>query len=540
MDGQPAGDSLKKRIDELSARLAAERAEKAALEEKVARLTRSADMLEGYCALGASIFEKRSRKDLLPDLIAEVSRIMDAERSTLFLVPWERLRLMGEFAQGLPPDTINLYPEMGLIGVSVLTRRLINVANAQEDPRFNPSVDQVTGYRTESLLCAPLVGTDGMVRGAVELLNKETGVFTGDDEHQALKYADLMARVDIRKDPGRAAPLAEALRKQTRCDRCSVFTVDRDKGELFTVIGEGLESDIRLSLNLGIAGLVAVTGQILNVPDPYADPRFDRSVDEKTGFRTRSLLCVPLKNRNGEVIGVIEAINKRNGPFSRRDEDVLRALSTNLAMFVENTIISDEYQLQFRSVLEVLAASIDAKDPLTANHSQNVTRYAVGLARELGFREEDLDILSVSALLHDYGKIGVEEAVLRKPGRLTASEFDHIKLHVHQTRKILGKMAFIRRYRNVPLIASCHHERLDGSGYLDGMTAGEIPFMSKIIAVADVFEALTAKRHYRDAMSLEDAFRVLDEGAGNQFDENIVGALKRYCRDAGDDGGGSF
>ncbi|MCP4622931.1 MAG: HD domain-containing protein, partial [bacterium] len=118
--------------------------------------------------------------------------------------------------------------------------------------------------------------------------------------------------------------------------------------------------------------------------------------------------------------------------------------------------------------------------------------------------------------------------ILKKPGKLTSEEFDHIKQHVVTTRKILEKMHFMPKYSDVPLIASCHHERLDGSGYCGGLKSAEIPFAAKIIAVADVFEALTARRHYRDALPLEDAFKILEQGIGSQFDGNIVMALKRY------------
>jgi len=133
-------------------------------------------------------------------------------------------------------------------------------------------------------------------------------------------------------------------------------------------------------------------------------------------------------------------------------------------------------------------------------------------------------------LLHDYGKLGTDDNILKKPGKLTPEEFEHIKEHVVNTKNILNKMMFSRKYRTVPLFASRHHERLDGSGYPEGLTAGQIPFMAKIIAVADVFEALTAKRHYRDPMSVEEAFNILNQDVGTKFEGNVVEALKRYCK----------
>jgi HD-GYP domain-containing protein (c-di-GMP phosphodiesterase class II) len=240
------------------------------------------------------------------------------------------------------------------------------------------------------------------------------------------------------------------------------------------------------------------------------------------------MVCLPIKNLVGDILGVIQVLNKREGVFTDSDLELLRALAPQIAIAIENAVLFEEQNQQWRSILEVLAASIDAKDPLTAGHSEKVAEYALGIARELGLGEVEMDSLHVAALLHDYGKIGVSDAVLKKPGKLTAEEFEHIKTHIPRTQGILGKMRFMRKYRNVPMIASCHHERLDGTGYSAGLKAHEIPFMAKILAVADVFEALTAKRHYRDALSAEEAFRMLEQDVGSKYDGNIVDALKCY------------
>jgi putative nucleotidyltransferase with HDIG domain len=267
------------------------------------------------------------------------------------------------------------------------------------------------------------------------------------------------------------------------------------------------------------------------IPNAYEDSRFDRSVDEQTGYRTRCLLCVPLKTLSGEIIGVIEVMNKKNGVFTTADMDRLKSLASYLSMFLENAILFNEQTMQFRSVLEVLAASIDAKDPQTAGHSSRVAQYTVGIASELGFNEDDIDALNVAALLHDYGKLGTDDRILKKTGQLTPEEYEHIKEHVVNTRNILNKMTFSRKFKAVPLLASKHHERLDGSGYTEGLTAADIPFMARIIAVADVFEAMTTKRHYRDPLSVEEAFHILDQNTGTKYDGNVVRALKSYYKE---------
>ncbi len=501
------------------------------LQEQNRKLEAENGRLKRFIEIEKRIGGERNIDQLMPLIMTEISRFLDADRSTLFLLDWERMELWAKFAEGLKPGKIIIKFGMGIVGVSVLTKQIINVANAYEDPRFNAEIDEITGFKTQSLLAAPIIGKRDEVVGAIELLNKKTGLFTKQDEQEIRALTRNLGETELimQQDKSRAEALISEIRESTQCVRGSLFLIDKHNGELFTIASDGIgEKDIRLSINLGIAGLVAMTGDSLNIPDAYADSRFDMSTDQKTGYRTHCILCVPVKNQNGEVLGVIEVINKKNGAFTGTDAEYLEALSTGVAIALENAMLFREQDRQFKSILEVMAASIDAKDPLTAGHSKKVTQYAIGIADELGFGEIEQDILGVAALLHDYGKLGIDDYILKKEGKLTDEEYECIKQHVVITRDILNKMHFSRQYRNVPLIASYHHERLDGSGYLDGLRSEEIPFMSKIIAVADVFEALTSRRHYRDALPVESAFEILDQETGTVYDESVVAALKKY------------
>jgi len=500
------------------------------LKKKVKELTIENDRFKRIYEISNTLRSERNIDKLLPLILSEISKFLNAERSSLFLLDYDNRYLWTKFAEGMGDDRIIIEMKMGLVGSCVLTRQLVNVAYAYNTPYFNEEIDKITGYRTESVLCAPLPNKYNEVIGALELLNKKTGVFISEDEEAALKTASIFKSLDmtVDEDLTMAKSIIQALRDTTQADRSTLFLLDKMKGELHSVMADNIEGwDISLSLNLGIAGLVAVTGEDINIPDAYADQRFDKSVDENTGYRTRSLICIPLRNQAGEILGVVEALNKIDGVFTDYDREILTSLSAHVAMYVENALLFDEQIRQFKSILEVLAASIDAKDPLTAGHSKKVAEYSVGIGRELGFGDEDIDILNVAALLHDYGKLGIDDHVLKKPGKLTKEEFDHIKQHTVSTRCILDKMSFIRKYKKVPLLASSHHERLDGSGY-EGLTDNQIPFMAKILAVADVFEALTAKRHYRDALPPEEAFKILDQEAGSKLNQNVIVALKNY------------
>ena len=465
---------------------------------------------------------------LVPLAMTETTRYMGADRSSLFLFDWKSMELSAKFAEGISQATINIPLRMGIVGTAILNRQTYNISNAYEHPYFNPELDQVLNFRTESILVAPVLDDTGRALGGIQLLNRDTGRFSADDQARAEAAAAGLAARMADLDATAARALTEELHRHIGCDRVTVFRLDASGGRLVSVYAEGVDHErIELGMNLGIAGLVAVTGQDMIVNDAQRDPRIDRQFDATTGYVTLDMMCLPVRARRGEVIGVVQVINKREGRFAQSDLEVMRSLVAVFAVFIENAMLLEDQDRQFHSLLEVMAASIDAKDRLTAGHSQRVAEIAGRIARELGFSERELDVLKVAALLHDYGKIGVDDAVLKKEGRLTAEEYEHIQHHAEMTYSILDKIFFARKYRAVPLIAGSHHEYLDGSGYPQKLTAKQIPFMSKVLTVADVFEALTADRHYRKGMTTETALAILNEGADKRFDRNVIAALER-------------
>ena len=466
---------------------------------------------------------------ILPDLIMhEVSELLGTDRSTLFLMDWETMQLRACFAQGVEGNSIVVPLRMGIVGAAILQRKILNIVNAHQHPYFNSSIDNSSGYKTDSVLASPIIDGDGMVLGGVELLNKKTGRFTKEDEEVfAVATQRLVALIHEKTlDRQRACDEMAALHKQIAFDRSSVFVMVQS--QLRALYSEGLEkTKITLTVKLGIAGLVTLTNQMLLISDAQSDPRFDSSFDKRTGYCTRNMLCVPLQGSNGEALGAIQAINKLDGNFGEQDIEMLTNIAGIISIAIENAMLLKDSDRQFHSILEVLAASIDARDTLTAGHSIRVAEFATGIGRVMGFAEADIDVLRVSAILHDYGKIGVDDCVLKKNGKLDVSEFTHMKQHATLTCDILEKIHFARKYRGVPLIASSHHEYLDGSGYPNGLDGNEIPFMAKILAVADVYEALTADRHYRKGMASEQALTILEEGVhNNKFDASALAALR--------------
>lgn len=319
--------------------------------------------------------------------------------------------------------------------------------------------------------------------------------------------------------------IMDEVRKALKADRCTVFLLDEEKSELWSKVAHG-EREIRFPSNLGIAGYVATTGRVLNIPDAYADPRFNREIDKKTGYHTQNMLTFPMRNKLGEIIGVFQVLNKFSGSFTREDEQMLDAISAIAATQLENAQLYEEQKKTFESFVETLASTIDARDPLTAGHSNRIALYSEELAKKLNLPQKRREMIRYAALLHDYGKIAIREAVLCKKGSLTIDEYCHIQEHSSFTKNILEKINFSRDFREVPKIAAAHHEKIDGSGYPDGLKGDQIPLESRILAVADVFDALTSKRHYRDRMEFESVMNIIESDTGSHFDIRVVNALK--------------
>src|SRR5947208_4745930 len=316
-------------------------------------------------------------------------------------------------------------------------------------------------------------------------------------------------------------------------DRATIFIVDRDRAEIWSKIALGTGAgEIRQAIGVGIAGTVAATGERINIADAYEDPRFNPEPDHRTGYRTKTLLTFPMTGQNGRVIGVFQVVNKNGGgPFSTDDEDTLSSLGASAAVAVENAQLVAEQRRLWTTLIETLAVTIDARDQQTAGHSQRVTRYADVIGRALGLQGIELEKIRAAALLHDYGKIAVRDQFLMKPGKLDQAEFEYMKVHAEKTGEFLAHLVFPQDMRDVPVIAAQHHERMDGKGYPRGLPAERILLGARIVAAADVFDALTAPRYYKPAYTLEKTLELMDAMAGDHLDPAVVAAVHTSRKD---------
>lgn len=461
---------------------------------------------------------------------------------------------------------------------------------------------------------------------------------------------DVAKAMTLKRNLNELLPLIlkEAARV-VEADRCTLFILDRERSELWSRIAQGATGEIRMPMNKGIAGAVATSGEVINLKDVYEDARFARNFDVTNNYRTKSILCVPMRDANGEITGVLQALNAADGEFDSEDEELLLALGGQAASAIENALLNEEINRLFEGFVQASVVAIESRDPSTAGHSGRVSDLTVTLAQALEhvvkgpyagtrFNSSEIQEIRYASLLHDFGKVGVREPVLVKAEKLYPHEFDvlkgrfalarkdrqlsshqrrldslkmrgdkdfaaieqeenerlarelkeldeafafvaacnrptvlaqggferltdlgavpyhdandkpqtlltpheitvlsipkgtlsaverlEIESHVTHTFRFLSQIPWTRSLRRVPEIAYAHHEKLDGKGYPRQIGAVTIPVQSKMMAISDIYDALTASdRPYKKAVPHEMAMDILKkECASGQLDPEL-------------------
>jgi HD-GYP domain-containing protein (c-di-GMP phosphodiesterase class II) len=360
------------------------------------------------------------------------------------------------------------------------------------------------------------------------------------------------------------AALLEALllqaRRLTAADAGSIYLVEDNALNFSFLHNETLFSSARtkhlytshtLSLDHhSIAGYVACTGKTLVIDDVYDLPQslpytFNHFFDDVSGYRTKSLMAIPLKTSRGKIVGVLQIINpmSKNGEtvsFSERDRMILGYFADNAGITVERALLTREMILRMIKMCEL-------RDPQeTGAHANRVGAFAAEIYHQWAFGngisepeiKKNRDLIRTAAMFHDLGKIAISDLILRKPGELERDEFTIMKYHT-----IFGARLFENPNSDLDVmsgeIALNHHERWDGEGYpgkIDdiyadclelgpGKLGDEIPISARIVALADVYDALVSKRVYKDPLSEDEALASIREEAGKQFDPEVVDAF---------------
>ncbi len=220
----------------------------------------------------------------------------------------------------------------------------------------------------------------------------------------------------------------------------------------------------------------------------------------------------------GKAYGLL-GINGEPHEFTTVELEIFCSLGSQAAIAMENANLYQELHNTFLNTAEALAEAINSRDPYTGGHTKRVSQYVMELAAVLELPEDQIESLKLAAILHDIGKIGIDDAILRKSSGLSEEELQKMKAHPEIGAKILG---FVDEMQDVIPGVQHHHEWFDGSGYPSGMRGEEIPLIARIIAIADVFDALTTDRPYRKALDNKAALQIMDDNAGKHFDPNLV------------------
>ena len=321
--------------------------------------------------------------------------------------------------------------------------------------------------------------------------------------------------------------MADMGRDMILADRCTVWLIDEVNNELYTTVAHGVD-EIRIPNGTGLVGTAIKTGESIIIKDAYKDPRFNPDADKKTGYHTKSIITVPFRNNDGEIIGAYQAVNKMTaqGYFTERDLELLSLAASYAGKSLESVMLHQEIWDTQKEIIATMGEIGEVRSKETGNHVKRVAEYSYVLARALGMDHAEAEILRVVSPMHDIGKVAIPDAVLNKPGKLTDEEYEIIKSHTRIGHQLL-KGSKRKLLKAAAIVAEQHHEKWDGTGYPNGLKGEEIHIYGRITAVADVFDALSAERVYKPAWPLERIEKLFREERGKHFDPQVVDAFFR-------------
>ncbi len=331
----------------------------------------------------------------------------------------------------------------------------------------------------------------------------------------------LNASLDVDKVRQRAIDAARAL---LHCEASSLLFVDKETGGLYFDAATGKRGNkiktIQLARGEGIAGWVAEHREPVIITDAQNDPRLFRQADRRSGFQTRNMLCVPIM-RKKNLIGVLQAINKRRGTFSEVDLQLLTTLANQIGIALENSRLYVELKESLHSLINVLAEAIEKRDPFAAGHAKRVANYSVAIGKALGLSKSSLSNLKVAAMLHDIGMLGLPDKLQKSPDMLRGEAREKMMSHINVGCDIIKD---VKHLQHILPVIRYHHEYYDGTGP-HRLTGTDIPLNARIVAVADSFDAMTHDRPYHACLGYHRAVEELQKRAGSQFDPMVVEAF---------------
>lgn len=519
---------------------------------------RKLDYLSTLYKVGSSVSRTLNISKLFDTILQQVQEVMNVENCSLMAYDPINEILTLDAAIGLPSDMVGQVQVKigeGIAGWVAQNCQPVLLKDVSKDIRFANHHGRMD-YKTRSVLSVPIMHNKSLL-GVLNVNNKRSGeAFFEDDQNlllgisgqisQAIANASLHEKTDMQvaelsliQELGKAVNSSldldsvlnyfiDMTTRITNSDRATLMLYDDASQELYVEVSRGFEDsavlNVRLKLGEGVAGRAAQ----LKRPIKIDNTGKSRDYKELPNLQRKSdltLISAPLINKDN-LVGVIncERILNKKGPFTAENLDLLETLGSQASIAIENARLYHNLLNVYLETIRSLAAAIDAKDSYTHGHSRRVTDLSVGIALEMGLARSEVDTIRHASLLHDVGKIGISEQILLKPGRLTDDEFETIKSHPHIGAGILNSIEFLKK---VCEIIKHHHERFDGKGYPDGLAGMDIPLGSRIICVADSFDAITSCRPYRKPLTFSEATAEVERCSGSQFDPTVVETFLR-------------
>lgn len=484
-----------------------------------------------------------------------INEVINAELGLIFLWDEDRKEYVVKVGQGKKRVSESLFKTLrfkmgdGIVGWIGEKGQGVILDDVRKDPRFRPIGD----LYVKNLIAIPII-RDKRVIGVMKFMNKLSSKgFSSEDERMisiiANQVAIVLSNAEAFEEIKRRAlqlstvqavnkmissvfgveellpQIVELTAKVLRVKKASLSLLDAD-GNVKLETSYGLtymeqEREEKLELGQGIAGRVIQTNTPLMINNLPEDTTLTE--EEKNIYIEKSYLSVPLNIRK-KTVGALNVSTKLNdAPFNEQDVDILSTISEQSSIVIEYARLYQDVQRHSMDTLRALSLVIETRDPFTKGHSDAVARYAVELGKELNVSKEELKTLEIAALLHDIGKIGIKESILLKTDKeLSIDEHREIRNHPFLGAQILRPLEFLKDV--IPIIYH-HHERYDGEGYLDGLAGEKIPFLARILCVANAFDAMTSSRAFRESKPDDEALEELKDQAGKQFDPKVVEAF---------------
>jgi putative nucleotidyltransferase with HDIG domain len=489
-------------------------------------------------------------EEILDEILRLAHEILNFESCAILLITKDGKELEIKASRGYKhaPPGARIPLDKGITGYVASSGQSLLVPDVRKDPRYIPGVDggvceMAVPLRVRNkiigVLDAETRRRGGFNKHHLQLFSTfssyATAAIQRAELYSNLKDANTLLKKHILEIEGMNRELTKYSAEINKANQ----NLERRVNELLTLYEASKTISSSLNLDKTLNLILRITKNIINFSSSAiklideethqmniracAGEWFDFSEKERER-KASSFLGTPLKIGD-RTIGVFELTSKKSDAFGKEERRLLETLASQAAIAIENARLFERTQKTYYETIKALAQALEARDAYTRGHSERVTKYALKIAQEYGCSEEECKLIQQAGLLHDIGKIGIEDSILKKTTPLTPEEKKKIESHTVFGDNILEPLRFLEKAQ---LLVRYHHEREDGSGYPEGLKSDQIPLEARIVAVADVFDALTSDRPYRKAMTNREALKELrKEGKRGKFDLKLISILEK-------------